>query len=501
MKLSPGAVLPFAAWTAPKASLRGTPEITPSSTTKGVSLAINNLVGASCGWFEQPVDYNDPKLGTWQQQYCVSREWWAGPGSPVVFMTPGEEPIIRSVSSSLGYTFLQNTTMPGMYAQAIGTVTVVLEHRYFGGSSPYDSFDSETLQYLTTKQAAADIDNFAQKIQFRFDKNQTSNSPKAASSSPPWIYYGASYTATIGSWIEQFHLGVFHAFHLSSAIVEANPDNWYYYDTIRQGIDALWNGTKYGNGASCSLALNIVNTGKETGGYKDILRLCNAVVADNHTIDGGVLGTVPAPVKNFASYFVQKFIDSTCTYFDVWGQDDPLWCLNTHDLLNPFFEARTLGNPWRTYLKANLDMTPGYWQRQCEMHFPTAENGYQYGSAKGKTTEMLNKRTGGWRRVKERKRVVWTNGNKEKALAANTEFDPWGSTAMSSELRPGGPLKLTEDAPVFLIKNAQHADDAFTEAGMKGAGHTMNPEVVKVQEKAVEIMKGWVAEFKAPAMK
>lgn len=69
---------------------------------------------------------------------------------------------------------------------------------------------------------------------------------------------------------------------------------------------------------------------------------------------------------------------------------------------------------------------------------------------------------------------------------------------MSSELRPGGPLQSTEDAPVFLIKNAQHADDAFTEAGMKGAGHTINPEVVKVQEKAVEIMKRWVGKFKAP---
>ena len=50
---------------------------------------------------------------------------------------------------------------------------------------------------------------------------------------------------------------------------------------------------------------------QETGGYKDVLRLCNAVVADNHSIDSSVLETVPAPVKNFASYFVQKFIDSS----------------------------------------------------------------------------------------------------------------------------------------------------------------------------------------------
>ncbi len=39
---------------------------------------------------------------------------------------------------------------------------------------------------------------------------------------------------------------------MSSATVEANTDNWYYYDTIRKGIDAFRNDT------SCSLALNEV---------------------------------------------------------------------------------------------------------------------------------------------------------------------------------------------------------------------------------------------------
>ena len=50
---------------------------------------------------------------------------------------------------------------------------------------------------------------------------------------------------------------------------------------------------------------------QETQGYRDILRLCNAVTADNHTIEGGVLGTVPAPVKSYASHFVQYFLDDS----------------------------------------------------------------------------------------------------------------------------------------------------------------------------------------------
>ena len=64
------------------------------------------------------------------------------------------------------------------------------------------------------------------------------------------MYWGASYSATLGSWIEHFYPGVFHAYHLSSATVEANTENWFYYDIIRKGIDALRNDT------SCSLALN-----------------------------------------------------------------------------------------------------------------------------------------------------------------------------------------------------------------------------------------------------
>ena len=50
--------------------------------------------------------------------------------------------------------------------------------RYFGGSSPYDGFDSDTLQSLTMDQAAADIVNFAQNVEFPFDKNKTSVSTK-----------------------------------------------------------------------------------------------------------------------------------------------------------------------------------------------------------------------------------------------------------------------------------------------------------------------------------
>ncbi len=118
-------------------------------------------------------------------------------------MTPGEESIVTAINSGRGFTYLDNTTMSGAYAQALGAAVVVLERkylgvgsidtllkmvladRYFGGSSPYDGFDSETLQYLTMEQAAADVVNFAQTVAFPFDKNKTSVASKTASTTHP----------------------------------------------------------------------------------------------------------------------------------------------------------------------------------------------------------------------------------------------------------------------------------------------------------------------------
>ncbi|SPQ18412.1 1ecd5953-aef9-4d56-9d1e-01720dce280a [Thermothielavioides terrestris] len=527
MKLSAGQVLPFAPWIAPRASVAGVQDVAAESAMSVIRAAGD---AATCDWFNQPIDHKNASSHIWQQLYCVNPQWWAGPGSPVVLMTPGENPITSAVDSARGYTYLDNTTMTGALAQALGAAVVVLEHRYFGGSSPYDGFDAETLQYLTMEQSAADIVSFAQNVTFSFDKNKTS----------PWVYWGAGYSATLGSWIEHFHPGVFRAYYLSGATVEANTENWYYYDTIRKGIDAFRNSTDCTDALSDAVAYvdsfllaSPVNDTKvsalkqlfgatypiadddfayaiatpfrywqETGGYKDLLDMCDAVVGTNDTIEDKVLGTVPASVVNYSAYFRMNFRDSTCTYFDVWGQDDPLWCLNTHDLLNPFFEARTLGNPWRTWywLLCNEPLASWataappsrrslvsrkidapYWQRQCDMHFPPT-NGFKYGSSEGRTPDTLNEETGGWGRNSSW--VIWTSG----------EFDPWRDTGMSSELRPGGPLQSSDKVAVFLIKNAEHADDAYTARGLANLNLSANPEVTKVQQQSIDIIKKWVSQ-------
>jgi hypothetical protein len=45
-------------------------------------------------------------------------------------MTPGETPIWSAVDAGSGISYLDDTTMPGIYARAIGAAVVVIERGF-----------------------------------------------------------------------------------------------------------------------------------------------------------------------------------------------------------------------------------------------------------------------------------------------------------------------------------------------------------------------------------
>lgn len=48
--------------------------------------------------FRQLIDHNNPKLGTFSQFYYYTTEYYKGPGSPIIFFTPGEINVTKSVT-------------------------------------------------------------------------------------------------------------------------------------------------------------------------------------------------------------------------------------------------------------------------------------------------------------------------------------------------------------------------------------------------------------------
>jgi hypothetical protein len=176
------------------------------------------------GTYDQLIDHDNPDLGTFQQFYYWSNQYWKGPGSPVILFTPGE----ANVTGYQSYMGLNRTT--GVLAQELGAAVVVLEHRYWGTSTPYLPLSTSNLKYLTLRNSIADLVKFAQDGKVPFDTNGTSTADKA-----PWLLVGGSYSGALAAWTESVSPGTFWAYWASSAPVNA-MDYWQYFAPVQQGM-------------------------------------------------------------------------------------------------------------------------------------------------------------------------------------------------------------------------------------------------------------------------
>lgn len=75
--------------------------------------------------------------------------------------------------------------------------------------------------------------------------------------------------------------------------------------------------------------------------------------------------------------------------------------------------------------------------------------------------------------------LIWVNG----------EYDPWRSATVSWEGRPGGALKSTKNAPVWLLKGAAHCNDYRADNAAANAG------TKKMFDGAASQMQAWVADI------
>lgn len=165
------------------------------------------------GVFQQLLDHNDPSKGTFNQSYWYSSEFWTGPGAPVVFFTPGE-------SAAADYTgYLTTRTITGLFAEAIGGAVVMMEHRYWGDSSPFSVLTTENFTYLTLEQSIKDTTYFARNVRLPFDANGSSSAASA-----PWVMAGGSYSGALTGWVESVDPGTYWAYYATSAVVQAIDD-------------------------------------------------------------------------------------------------------------------------------------------------------------------------------------------------------------------------------------------------------------------------------------
>jgi hypothetical protein len=178
------------------------------------------------GWgtFDQLLDHSNPSLGTFEQRYWYGTEYWDGPGSPIYLTTPGEQP-----ADNFNRTYTTQARLTGRMALETGGAVIVLEHRYWGDSSPFPELTDDKMVYLTLNNSLLDLTYFAKNFDPPFDKSGASHPSKA-----PWVFVGGSYSGALAGWLAHLYPGTYWAYHGTSGVVESLSDFWTYFTPVQE---------------------------------------------------------------------------------------------------------------------------------------------------------------------------------------------------------------------------------------------------------------------------
>ncbi|PHH67155.1 hypothetical protein CDD81_2924 [Ophiocordyceps australis] len=405
------------------------------------------------GSFEQLIDHANPSLGTFWQRYWWNADHYGGPTWPIVLNAPGES----SIDGYQGYA--TNTTLPGAMAQAVGGAAIVLEHRYWGRSSPYANLTAATLQHLTLQNAMRDVVRFAHLADLPFVRNASANATQSPSSpaSTPWVLSGCSYPGALTAWLAALAPGTFAAYHTSSAVVQALSTMCEYFAPVERAmpsncssdfrriiahVDQVLAGPddtqvarlkqqfgfadlRYNDDFAAALVNGLFdwqNTQFYTG-YDPLHRMCDYIEnmwPGSNATDPGARGVgLLKATAGFAKWSRDVMIPGSCVKTGYWSDKNTTACYDTHDASSPVFADTSVantGNRQWMWLLCNEPFEywqacgPGseyqsglvpklldraYWRRQCALFFPDTD-GMTYGLRKGRSVDALNALTGGW---------------------------------------------------------------------------------------------------------
>ncbi|KAL7931763.1 peptidase S28 [Trichoderma chlorosporum] len=474
-------------------------------------------------FFDQLIDHDHPELGTFKQRYAWNGQFYKGPGSPIILVGPNE-------SALDGYEdYTTNVTLPGVAAQELGAGALIIEHRYWGQSSPFDTLTTENMRYLTLEQSIKDLTYFAENVVLPFDLNHTSSASKA-----PWVLVGCSYSGALTAWVQDLAPGTFWAYSCSSPVVEAVGPLWRYFSQVKlampqnctsdysqviQHVDQVLLGnnekakqqlkTQFGLGDlehddDFATALNNALYTWQSQLFSDpsepLQQMCDYVEnqwpGSNAPAAGAKGVGLTKALTGLAKWFNEVSLPGSCLGYGYWTNPNDTSCYNSYNQSSPIYTDLSVNNtadrqwnwflcnePFKWWQVSGPDnlvsslVNDAYFERQCEYYFPR-EGQYSYGIAEGATTNQVNQRTGGWFNINTH-RLQWTAG----------EFDPWRPATVVAQNRPGGPLQSTAQHPVHIVPGAAHCGDVL----LRNAN--ANEGVRQVFDAEVANIKQWVGEW------
>ncbi|PAV21369.1 peptidase S28 [Pyrrhoderma noxium] len=459
-------------------------------------------------YFEQLIDHNNPSLGTFKQRFWHTAQYYET-GGPIVLLTPGED------NAELYTFFLTNETFNGQIAQQQNGATIVLEHRYYGLSNPFNNLSTASLEFHTIQQAIDDLAYFANNVKLPQPDGGDVTPDKA-----PWVLVGGSYSGALTGWTLANKPGVFAAGYASSAVSEAIINFWQYYDPIRQfmpqncsaDVQAV---VAHIDKTFTSGTTDEINFIKDTFGLGNVTHLDDVAGAlRNNLWDWQSLSPTSGPGSQFFDFCdALEVKNGVSAGSDGWGLDHALsawgayWksfyyveicedldaetCLGTYDPTQAYWTDISIDNwvrSWSWSLCNELGFSlvgapegtpsitsrliqPEYYERQCAYLFPE-----KFITAISPNANATNKEYGGW------------DIQADNLFFANGKRDPWRDATVSSDFH----TRQSTDLQPIALSDGFHCSDLISASGV-------DPTILAVQQEALSKIKEWLSAWTPPS--
>ena len=184
----------------------------PKYTAYNISVPIDH--------FHNESKYEPHSDGKFPLRYWFDPQFYK-PGGPVILLASGE------IAGEVRFNFLE-TGIAHILAKETNGLPLILEHRYYGWSQPFDNVTVESLRFLDTEQALADTAYFAEHVTFPGLEDHDLTAPNT-----PWIIYGGSYAGAFAALARKIYPDTFWAGISSSGVTLAILDYWKYTEAQR----------------------------------------------------------------------------------------------------------------------------------------------------------------------------------------------------------------------------------------------------------------------------
>ncbi|XP_049744804.1 putative serine protease K12H4.7 [Elephas maximus indicus] len=181
------------------------------------SYSSNRMHPSRAGSFRQKLDhFSKISSRLWPQRYFINDAFYK-PGGPVFLRIGGSRTVYESWIS------INNTWVT--YAERVGALLLLLEHRFYGHSQPTGDLSTPSLHYLSSRQALADIANFRTQI-----------AEKMGLTENKWVAFGCSYAGSLAAWSRIKHPELFAAAVGSSAPIKAKANFYEYLEVVQRSL-------------------------------------------------------------------------------------------------------------------------------------------------------------------------------------------------------------------------------------------------------------------------